>query len=378
MGAGHSKDPNHNHADLPKEHSNGDVAQHVNSSIPAISRLRLLLAHDRHPPAAQVAEIIAEHPKHGEHVLKWLHEHFGNAFVQEVTTHAKKTAEHARGHDESFERSNPLADHGETSSHKDDPNRLTDGGKLLLLAHPTSVYRGDGSGYHQAQVLTDRATQKGASPPDPTTLPPADAIIGARAGSQLRLQTGAVKTLNVPGPDGQVGPQRCVLCFQVGDIAVTGWIPVWAIDPAHAATLKLDEHLAGGLHHEGTREHYAKYPSQVMPKPAPHGQATLRIAPNQGDNGANMAEHYCERPGGVVNLLSNVPGGNGGRMGVPTDVLVAGMHFFEATSVAPEHCPLWKTGAGADQTDKKLTFVYGKVETPTGTQYGWLNRDMLG
>lgn len=41
-------------------------------------------------------------------------------------------------------------------------------------------------------------------------------------------------------------------------------------------------------------------------------------------------------------------------------------------------CPLWETGRGADQTDKKLTFVHGKVETPTGTQYGWLNREMLG
>jgi hypothetical protein len=375
MGVGHSKDPDHNNADLPKEHSNGDVAQHVNSSIPAISRLRLLLAHDRHPPAEHVAEIIAEHPKHGEHVLKWLHEHFGNAFVREVTTHGMKTAEHARGHDESFARSNPHADHGETSSHHDDPNRLTDGGKLLLLAHPTSVYRGDGSGYHQAQVLQDRATESGGAAP--AHLPPADALVEAAPGSHLRLQTGAVKTLNVPGPDGHVGPQRCVLCFQVGTIAVTGWIPVWAIDPAHAATLQLDAHLAAGLHHEGAREHYAQHARQVTPKPAPHGQGKLRIAPNQGHNGANMAEHYCERPGGIVNLLSNVPGGTGGRMGVATDVLVAGMPFFEATSVAPEHCPLWETGHGADQTDKQLTFVYGKVETPTGTQYGWVNHEML-
>ncbi|CAN5527291.1 hypothetical protein BH11MYX1_BH11MYX1_21190 [soil metagenome] len=376
MGHGHKHDPDKNHKDLPNEHSNGDVAQHVNSTIPAISRLRLLLAHDRHPPAEHVAEIIAEHPKHGEHVVKWLHEHFGNAFVHEVMTKGKKTAQHARRHDESFETSNKHADHGHNGPN-DDPNRMTDAGTPMKLEHAVSVYRGDGSAYNQVHVLKDRATEAGAPPPQLATLPPASAVIEAAAGSELRVDTGAVKLLNVPGLDGHVRPQECVLCFQVGNIAVTGWVPTWAIYKVHHAALVRDAHIATGIHREGAKEQYAHHPRTLMPKPAPHGEAHLRIAPNQGHNGANMAEHYCQRPGGIVNLLSNVPGGTDARMGVATDVLVAGTHFFAATSVAPEHCPLYETGRGADQTDKKLTFIYGKVGSPNGAQYGWINHAML-
>jgi hypothetical protein len=102
------------------------------------------------------------------------------------------------------------------------------------------------------------------------------------------------------------------------------------------------------------------------------------VKPNETTNGVDMAEHYCERPGGVVNLLVNVPGGDGSRMGVATDVLPAGAAFFESTTVHAEHTPLWRSGQGADQSDQKLTFVFGRVKDAANKYvYGWINKAML-
>ncbi len=44
----------------------------------------------------------------------------------------------------------------------------------------------------------------------------------------------------------------------------------------------------------------------------------------------------------------------------------------------PEHVPLYRPGNNGAQTDKAITFVFGKAVSSTGTiSYGWINRAML-
>lgn len=378
-------DPNKNNKDIPKEDKHGNVHQPAGGvTHSTIARLKMLLAHNRHPAPEAVAEIMVERPNEHEHIVRWLHEHFGNSFVHKVMTTGMAKAKRAYSHDVSFAQhgkeatgfESPNADHGKQRSGGDDPNRMTDHGQGITLAHDTDVYRGDGSGYDEAQVLQDRA--QAAGQPAPTNLPPAGTIIHAKQNDVLRLETGAVKTMKVKGPDGTVAAHPCVLCFQVGNVPVSGWIPTWAIDPKFHRVLNVDKRIAAHLDAAGDKDkkHFAHKARKVNPVPAPHPE--LRVSANQRvGSGANMVDHYFERPGGVVNLLANVPASGGGRFGVPLDVLVKDQEFFEDTSVAHEHTPLWESGKNGDQTDMKITFAYGKIETPGGPKYGWINMACL-
>lgn len=381
-------DPTKNNKDIPHEAKDGDVHQPkpgANSS--AVARLKMLLAHDRTPPVEQVAEIIVRYPHKHEHdaVIEFLHQHFGASFVQKVlasTKHGDKqdkaqdNAAHAHEHDESFAQHGKKATGGELrtqdeatagNKHKSaDPNRMTHDHHAITLGHDTEVYRGDGSAY-DAHVVKDE--QKGKKP-DPTKAP---AIIHAKAHDKLRVETGAVKTLNVADEHGKVSPQICVLCIQVGTTAVTGWVPLWAIDKQFHSQIKTeDTRIAHHLDNAGGKEDYSANARRVQLTAAPHPHA--RTEPNQDPKGgANEAVHYYARPGGVVNLLANVPASGGGRFGVPIDVLTENTEFFESTTVAREHTPLWKSGKNGDQTDEKITFAYGKINTQAGPKYGWIN-----
>lgn len=373
------RDPTHNNKDLPKENTAGEVHQPSPGASSTISRLKMLLAHDRTPPAEQVAEIMVRYPKEHQHeVVAWLHQHFGNAFVHDVMTTGMAKAKKAYGHDESFTTENPKANHatGGSSGTSDDPNRMRQGGVDATLIAPTDIYRGDGSVFNKHQVLADSN-----SPAAATT--DASAAVHADGSKPLRIETGAVKKLPIKQPDGTTKNEDCVLCFYVGDAPVTGWVPVSVIDPKFAPLLKVDRKIAGHLDAEGDKDldadkHKKKgqhknfgAARQVAPKLAPNPQ--WRTQANQTNQTANFADHYYERPGGVVNLLANVPASHGGRFGVPIDVLVAGTEFTEDKSVAREHCPLWMSGADSVQTSEQIVFAYGKIDTPGGPKYGWIN-----
>lgn len=363
---------------IPKEDRDGDVTQPKGDA--GVIRVQMLLAHHhKEDPKLpqQIAEIIAEHEDHKQQILHWLHEHAGNSLVHKVLgkhgeAQVKKdlpAAEKAHRHDVSFETSNPY--HGHTGGGGDDPNRITDPGSAdhppkLITATP--IYRSDGQAYDELRIAQDRHTE-GAGP-----APAADAahkIAEAPANVETKIQFGAVRMLQI----GEGPPTECVLAFKVGALTITGWIPVNCLDEtAHAKLLAADRSEAKRLEAAGAKETYATKPSIVHAKLATGEKANLRILPHQDPAGPeNKYKHYCGRPGGVVNLLSNVPGGNGGRMGVAVDVIAEGTQFFMATHLPPEHCPLWRSG-NYEQTDQTITFVYGK--TADG-RYGWINEDML-
>lgn len=372
----HDKKP-----DLPKEHSNGDVEQQHGDA--GVARVRMLLAHGHAHPSA-VAEIIADYPQHKHQIMHWLHEHKGNAFVKEVE-HAEKGANHAKSHDESLIKPNHQPGYTgsapDTSKAPNDHNRIIDkgstDGKPPTLAKETDVYRGDGTAFHKKSVAEGQAKEKGEA--TPTQLPEDTALVHVAAGATVKINAGAVKMLNVKTEDGKgFAVQKCVLAFGAG--GVTGWIPVWALGDAHKSIVAQDDKLDHALEKEGGEEKYDKKKYRVVePKFMSQDIANLRILPNQDPaGGANFCAHYCERPGGVVNLLDNVPGGGGERMGVAIDVVTRGAKFHAAKDVAHEHTPLWRSGDGGAQTSHKLTFIYGMIEVNGQKSFGWINEAMLG
>jgi len=351
----HHEKPDHLHDRIPKEDAHGNVHQPAGGvTISTIARIEMLLGHDRHPPAERVAEIMVEHPHAHEHVYAWLHKYLGNSYVQRVQR-AMADAKAAHAHDASFvEHGTKATGHENAYAAPHDPNRMMDKGHWVKATVDSPIYRADGSAF---------------------------AGIAAEQGTDLRIETGAVRTLAIAGKH-----IACVLVFRAGpkDASkphATGWIPVDHTDAQakHAGLLKADEQIAESLRRDGQHTKFAATPRTIVPKQVSAEDQRLRILPNQKVGGhENLAEHYCERPGGVVNLLSNVPGGSAGRMGVAIDVVVGGMQFFPAAELVSEYTPLWHSGEGAAQTDRRLEFVYGKVETPTGPRYGWINKAMLG
>lgn len=349
------KHPDHLHDHIPKEDARGNVHQPAGGvTNSTIARIEMLLAHDKHPPAERVAEIMVEHPHAHEQVYAWLHEYLGNGYVHQVQK-AMTDAKAAHAHDVSFvEHGKKATGHENPYAAPHDPNRMKDQGHWVKATGDSPIYRADGSAF---------------------------AGMTAEHGTDLRIETGAVRTL-------KIGNRRveCVLVFRAGPENAskphaTGWIPIEHTDvqAKHPGLLKADEHIAESLSNDGKRTVFAATSRKIAPKQVSAEDKPLRILPNQKVGGhENMAEHYCERPGGVVNLLSNVPGGSAGRMGVAIDVVVGGMEFFPAADLATEYTPLWHSGEGAAQTDKRLEFVYGRVETPTGPRYGWINKAMLG
>ncbi|HEY0252430.1 MAG TPA: hypothetical protein VGC41_12935 [Kofleriaceae bacterium] len=367
------------HADVPKEDKHHDVA--IPKGDSGIARVQMLLSHHHQSDpklAAQIAEIIAEHEDHRQQILHWLHEHIGSGIVRKVLgAHGEKNvknaipdAEHAHHHDVSFEKSNPY--HGQTGKGGDDPNRITDPNSPdhpPKLATASPIYRSDGTPYDESRITKDRATEAGTPAPAPAA---GVKVAEAPAGVETKIQTGAVRFLEIDGAS-----VECVLAFKVGALTITGWIPITALDEtAHKELVGKNRAIAHDLQTAGEKEKYETKPEVIKATLATGEMAELRILPHQDPAGPeNKYKHYAGRPGGVVNLLSNVPGGNGGRMGVAVDVIAEGTQFFKAKHVKPEHCPLWHSGDHSKQTNQQITFVYGK--TADG-RYGWINQAQLG
>ena len=166
-----------------------------------------------------------------------------------------------------------------------------------------------------------------------------------------------------------------------------GWVPVSALDLVTQASLvPKAEALAAAVEGQQTADiEFSSHAQLVEPKPLPAAYDNLRTMANQGkldengkENGENEAAHYFMRDDQAVNLLFNVPGAGGGRVGVASDRVAKGAQFFKAKNIPPMHTPLYKVRE-ANPTGHKLTFVYGKVVNSAGeAQYGWITEQQLG
>lgn len=355
---------------LPHEKQNGDVAFKKDSAHKAIPYLKALLAHDRTPSPERIAEILDQHQTKLETVVHFLHEHFGNKFVHRVLEAHKKLKQHS--HNEHMDDFNKKADFGfDREGKKTDPNRLTDGGKLGKVATATAIYKGDGAAFDPNAVRADSAAENDQPPPAPV----ATSIIEVAAGTDVRLNTGGYAVLTINGQ-----PTECVMVFSIGNSIAhaTGYIPVPALTPESAALVQKDKKITQKLHKEGAKEHYSTKARKVVPHRMPPEYEELRTEPGMKDPGVSRIEHYSARPGGVVNLLVNVPGSDDSRFGVAIDILTAATQFFPSTTVQTQHTPLYRFGSGKPQSNKVLTFVYGKAVTGGRVSYGWINHAMLG
>ena len=221
-------------------------------------------------------------------------------------------------------------------------------------------------------MQTETAAENGTPAPAPAE---AGTIVDVQPGADVRLNTGGHAVLTING-----APTECVMAFYIGNAGaqVTGFVPVTALAPESAALVTKDKAISDKLNAKGMREGYAPTARKVAPKKPSADLDELRTEPGMTDPGVSRVHHYCERPGGVVDLLVNVPGSDDSRFGVAIDILTPTSQFFTSTTVAPQHTPLYHFGAGKAQTNKQMTFVYGKAVTGTRVSYGWINTAMLG
>jgi hypothetical protein len=357
---------------VPHEHKNHDVDFKKDPKHRAIPYLKALLAHQPHPTPERVAEILDQHETKLDDVVHFLHEHFGNGFVDRVMAAHRKLAKHS--HNEHMDDLNAAGDFGWNRPHtkQTDPNRLTDGGKTGKIATKTAIYKGDGTTFDRNTVQTETAAESGTPAPAAAE---AASIVEVEAGADVRLNAGGFAMLTIDG-----APQACVMAFYLGNAGaqVTGFVPVSALTPESRPLVEKDQAITDKLAAKGAKEHYRTTARHVVPAKPDAELDELRTEPGMKDEGVSRVHHYCERPGGVVNLLVNVPGSDDSRFGVAVDILTPATQFFASTTVAPQHTPLYRFGAGKGQTNKQLTFVYGKAVTGTRTTYGWINKAMLG
>lgn len=302
-------------------------------------------------PADELAERCAEaltlYPRDAHVIARFIHQHGGNSLMNEV--HAKmggaRRAEHVdikMGH---FSKNEDGYDKFKTGG--TDVNRLVDARldskhHRAVLAMASKVYDNMGNATHDAPV------------------------------GEVQVNAGAVSTVLVEGK-----PVECVYGFKIGGTAM-GWVPVSAFDAETQKTLVVrDRAIAKRV--ERAQKH-AKFEAEavtVTPVEAPAQFQGLRTLANQKDtNRENEAEHYFKRGDGAVNLVFNVPGSGGGRVGVASDRVGPGAKFHRAKNIAPMHTPLYPDKS--DKSERALTFVYGKVVNSAGAeQYGWITEEQV-
>ena len=336
---------------IPEAHAPSakkDLAFHDTHHVGLDEVKALVHAQGAHIAPARIAELMVQHPTDQHAILEFVQKTLGNGFtghVRTAMTHAKKANHVDVG-------MNNLNKHDRGSGTDGaDPNRLALHGVEAKFEKDTPVYSNDGKPFEGE----------------------------AKATRTVQLNTGAAKSMVL----GQGKAVPCVLGFRIqsGAHAVTGWIPVSALDETGRKLAGVDKTIA----HEVADKHkgykFATAPLKVAPKNPPSSFANLRLAassPRSSDT-ANLPEHYYAR-GSVVNLLSNVPntGSNAEKkFGVAIDVLVAGTEFFEASPQLVDHVQLWEKKSDK-LTNETITFVYGKAVHGNNTSYGWINKDCLG
>lgn len=339
-------------------HQTHELSDYHHTGHAGLDQVKALVQHDKphKPPAARVAELIAEHKKDRKSIFQLFRAtpHLGESYVTEVK-HAEPAANAAHKLDldlKGFNQKHP----GETDG-QSDPNRLTQNGakQSATLQEDTKVYTSDGKPYSGAE---------------------------ARHGAKVELNAGGAKDLKLEGDE---TPTPCVMVFRLPlpalKTAVTGWIPVAKLDPLGRKLAGFDKDIATAVGEKHANVQFSATAQIVNPVGAPRAFAHLRTAPQHrgAKPDANLPKHYFGRPGEVANLMLNAPNTGGAtRFGAAIDALVQGTKFYPAKDPHLEiQTPLWE--AGTDKlTDQVITFVYGRAESSAGApSYGWINKEQL-
>jgi hypothetical protein len=98
----------------------------------------------------------------------------------------------------------------------------------------------------------------------------------------------------------------------------------------------------------------------------PAAFAGLKVVKDYDDGGCNATD-YLARPGGVVNLLYNLPGSGG----VSIDTYPLNVPFRRSRGVLELDVSLYHEGG--TKVVRTMAFVYGHI----GNRYGWIARDAL-
>lgn len=330
-------------------HAKHDLAFHDTHHVGLDEVKALVHAQGAHIAPERIAELMVQHPSDAHAIHDFVHKTLGNGFMQHVTK-AMPNAKQANHVDIGM---NHLNEHDRGSGTTGaDPNRLALHGVEAKLETDTPVYSNDGKAFEGH----------------------------AKAGRSVELNTGAAKPMTL---EGHPHPVPCVLGFRVqsGAHAVTGWIPVSALDATGQKLAGVDKKIAGEVADKHADVRFAHHAHKVKPKDPPAAFEDLRLAAStaKSHDTANLPEHYYAR-GSVVNLLSNVPNTAPNaekKFGVALDVLVEGTEFFEASPQLVDHVQLWEKKSNK-LTNEVITFVYGKAVHGHNTSYGWINKDCLG
>lgn len=303
-------------------------------------------------PADELAERCAEaltlYPRDERVIADFIHKHGGNRLMNEVH---RKMGRAERANDVDIKMGHYSKDEDNYDKFKTggtDVNRLVDprlashSHSRAMIATASKVYDNMGTATHDAPV------------------------------GEVQVNTGAVSKILIEGK-----AVECVYGFRVGGSAM-GWVPVSAFDDETKKTLiKRDRAIASRVEKAQKHAHFAAEAVTVTPVEAPEKFQGLRTLANQKDtNHENEAEHYFKRGDGAVNLVFNVPGSGGGRVGVASDRVGADSKFHKAKNVGPMHTPLFPDKS--DKSDRALTFVYGKIVNSAGSeQYGWITEEQV-
>lgn len=211
-------------------------------------------------------------------------------------------------------------------------------------------------------------------------------IVGHAGKGAIQTNAGAISSIRLVGADGKLAKHGTTCVLTHG--STPGWIPVADFDDS--SELKQIQHdVAHAIDHD--RDAHADLAKDgrkytVNAKNAPEDIAHLYTKPHEVDPGSNQVAHYFARPGGVVNVLVNLPtwsaaGGEvGERFGIAIDIAHEGATFHETGETAK--IPLFHGPGKHDPNEAKtvahLEFVYGYIENNTGEKrLGWVPKDVL-
>lgn len=145
-----------------------------------------------------------------------------------------------------------------------------------------------------------------------------------------------------------------------GDRSASGWIPEKALKDGpiqNMPSIEAPKPIGGDL----------KGGTFTITGGDPKKFGDLKVAPHISRKERVAAGDYMRRPGGVVNMLYNLPG----KGGVSTDTFKTGATFIRSAGVKPVQVQLYKPESS--EQAGKMTFVYGRV----GDRYGWIAQDSL-
>ena len=142
-------------------------------------------------------------------------------------------------------------------------------------------------------------------------------------------------------------------------LSASGWVRETALSHGPIARMQTIAHRNPG------QGDYATVWTVTGGNPAAFGE--LRVTPNYSGSD-RRATDYLARPGGVVNLLYNLPG----LGGMSLDTFPVNVTFLRSRGVNQLEIKLYQPQSGAD-TGRTMKFVYGHIND----RYGWIAKDAL-